>query len=261
MQFLRVEGRVSVHSEPQCMAAMTTIDRWFAHPQFSETTPLTNALFAAWRLAVVDSAAHDRVRTFPVPLIFTILAEAVFSMDVCVLWAALVIGLDFNSFNRTNTAFPIFTVDLLEERHHLVFRETRFKCKRVDLLLSYVPHYNAVHFPSLLLRLCTYRAAHREAFSEQLAASYLWQLRSESCLCVDLVHRIFAKAASVWPQFFPAGLSHHALHRGRATTTHAIDVPLETICFWAVGAFSSDAVFKYIESTHEPTPEDLKGFV
>ena len=55
-----------------------------------------------------------------------------------ILRAALVIGLDFVFFNRADSAFPITTVDLLEEGPYLVFRETRFKRKQTNLLLNRV---------------------------------------------------------------------------------------------------------------------------
>ena len=82
IQHIRAEGRISVRSAPQYVSAITTVHRWFALPQFSATTTLTNALIAAWRLAVVDLEAHDQVRAFPVSSVSALMATEVDTSDL-----------------------------------------------------------------------------------------------------------------------------------------------------------------------------------
>ena len=260
IQFLHEEGRVSVRSAPQYVSAITTVHRWFALPDFTATTSLTNGLLAAWRLAVVDEVAHDQVLPFPAASIFTLMDAAADTTNVQVLRSALVVGLDFVFFNRADSAFPITAVDLLIEGTSILFRETRFKRKRAEVLTNRLRRYNAVRFPALLAVLRAYRAARAEFYVDRRPSPYFWQLDEVSRPTSALVRRIFSTAASTWPHLFPAGLTHHALRRGGATSAHAIGIPLETICFWGGWSFGSDAVYKYIDFSHEATPDDFRAF-
>lgn len=234
--------------------------RWFAVPDFTATTTLTKQLFQAWRLAVADDEARDQVVAFPATSVLDILASAADSPHVATLRAALVVGLDFVFFNRADSAFPITAGDLVEEGDYILFRETRFKRKRVDSLVNRVRRYNAGRLPSLLACLRSYRALRVAHFDPVDPPPYIWQLQSEGRPSTDLLRRIFDSAASSWPQLFPSAVTHHALRRGGATAAHSIGVPLETICFWGGWSFGSDAVYRYVDFAHEATPADFAAF-
>ena len=260
VQFLRDEGRVSVRSGPQYVSAITTVHRWFAVPDFSATTTLTKQLFQAWRLAVADDEARDQVVAFPAASALAVLDASMDSLDLPTLRAALVVGLDFAFFNRGDSAFPIAATDLVEEGCHILFRETRFKRKRADSLVNRVRRFNAERLPSLLACLRNYRALRVAHYTPAEPPPYFWQLRTEGTPSCDLIRQIFAHAATTWPQLFPQGLTHHSLRRGGATSAHAIGVPLETLCFWGGWTFGSEAVFRYIDFSHEATAVDFQWF-
>ena len=260
VQFLREEGRVSVRSAPQYVSAITTVHRWFAVEDFTATTPLVKKLFDAWRISVADQEARDQVLAFPATSLVALLEHAAQSPDVAILRAALVLGLDFVFFNRADSAFPIAAGDLREEGEYIVFRETRFKRKRTDSLVNRVRRFNAGRLPCLLACLRHYRDLRVAHYQPEPVPPSFWQLRAEGRPTTALVRRIFEFAAATWPALFPAGVTHHALRRGGATAAHAIGIPLETICFWGGWAFGSDAVYRYVDFTHEPTPADFQAF-
>jgi hypothetical protein len=260
VQRLRAEGRVSVRSAPQYVSAITSVHRWFAVSDFTATTPLVKKLFDSWRIDVADEEARDQVVAFPAGAILALLDRAALSPRVATLQAALVVGLDFVFFNRADTAFPIAAGDLTEDGEYIVFRETRFKRKRADSLVHCVRRFNAGRLPSLLACLRSYRTLRVAHYDPEPLPTFFWQLRGEARPSTALVGRLFAAAAASWPDLFPAGITHHSLRRGGATAAHAIGVPLETICFWGGWSFGSDAVFRYVDFTHEATDADFCAF-
>ena len=260
VQFLRAEGRVSVHFAPQYVSAITTVHPWFAVHDFMATTPLVKTLFDAWRISVADQEARDQVLGFPATSLVALLEAAAHSPDVAILRAALVVGLDFIFFNRADSAFPISAGDLREDGEYIIFCETRFKRKRTDSLVNRVRWFNAARLPSLLACLRLYRDLRMVHYHPEPVPPSFWQLRAEGRPTTALVRRIFEFAATIWPALFPAGVTHHALRRGGATAAHAIGIPLETICFWGGWAFGSNAVYRYVDFTHEPTPADFQAF-
>jgi hypothetical protein len=260
VQFLRGERSVSIRSAPQYVSAITTVHRWFAVPEFTATTPLIKRLLSSWRLAVADEEARDQPVAFPASSVITILTLAAESTTPTVLRAALVVGLDFTFFNRGDSAFPITAEDLTVDGEYLTFRETRFKRKRADTLTNRVRRFNAARLPALRSCIWIYRDLRVALSAPAPPSPFFWQLPGEARPTAALVRRIFEDAASTWPAYFPPGVTHHALRRGGATAAHAIGVPLETICFWGGWAFGSEAMFLYMDFTHEATPADFQAF-
>ena len=209
---------------------------------------------------MADQEARDQVLAFPATSLVALLEAAAQSPDVAILWAALVVGLDFIFFNRVDSAFPISAGDLREDGEYIIFREARFKRKRTNSLVNRVRQFNAIHLPSLLACLRLYRDLRVAHYHPEPVPPSFWQLRAEGCPNTALVRCIFEFTATTWPALFPAGVTHHALRWGGVTTAYAIGIPLETICFWGGWAFGSDAVYRYVDFTHEPTPADFQAF-
>lgn len=156
-------------------------------PDFTATSTLTKQLFQSWRLVVADAEARDQVLAFPTASLLTILEAAVESPHVTTLQATLLLGLDFVFFNRGDSVFPIMAADLVEEGDYITFRETYFKCKRVDSLVNRVQHFNAGRLPILHTCLHQYKALHAAHFVPASPSLFFWQLHAEGSPLLALI--------------------------------------------------------------------------
>lgn len=265
MLFLEGEGRIKATSAGQYLSAISTVHKWHGIGDFCASDWITRRLLRAWKNRAPDTAYTDSIAAFPAAAIESLLDLGRMVPSPADLRAVLATVIDFCFFSRADSCFGAAVLDVRVRGHSIEFRERRRKGQQVDRLQFRTRLFDCRGCPGVLILVARWTAARTRAWAEHTsvtdpARASFWGLPGEPPLTARTVQIWFKAAVAMLQQPDLASFTHHSLRKGGATAAFSLGVAIWKVADWGGWSLRSDAIHRYLDMSHQPTPSDFRFF-